>query len=99
MKNLYTLKKYFVRYKKKLLFGFIFIFLSNIGTVYVPLLMKDSIDVLQSQGDQVKVLNELTDTLQVHSADESALKDSISLIQSEISDINNTAGDLLLNML
>jgi len=96
LKNLYTLKKYFVRYKKKLLFGFIFILLSNIGTVYVPLLMKDSIDALQSQGDQVKVLNELTDTLQVNSADGSALKDSISLIQSEISDINNTAGDLLL---
>ena len=96
MKNLYTLKKYFVRYKKKLLFGFIFIFLSNIGTVYVPLLMKDSIDALQSQGDQVKVLNELTDTLQVHSADGPALKDSISLIQSEISEINNTAGNLLL---
>lgn len=96
MKNLYTLKKYFVRYKKKLLFGFIFIFLSNIGTVYVPLLMKDSIDALQSQEKQVKVLNELTDTLQVHSTNEPALQDSISSIQSEISGINNTASDLLL---
>ncbi|MDH3268089.1 MAG: ABC transporter ATP-binding protein/permease [Ignavibacteria bacterium] len=96
MKNLYTLRKYFVRYKKKLLFGFIFIFLSNIGTVYVPLLMKDSIDALQSQEEQVKVLNELTDTLQVHSTDEPALQDSISSIRSEISEINNTAGDLLL---
>jgi ATP-binding cassette subfamily B protein len=47
MKNLSTLKKYFARYKKKLFFGFIFIILSNIGTVYVPLLMKDSIDALQ----------------------------------------------------
>ncbi|MDH3269495.1 MAG: ABC transporter ATP-binding protein/permease [Ignavibacteria bacterium] len=47
MKNLYTLKKYFTRYKKKLFFGFVFIILSNIGTVYVPLLMKDSIDALQ----------------------------------------------------
>jgi len=47
MKNLYILKKYFVRYKKKLFLGFIFIILSNIGTVYVPLLMKDSIDALQ----------------------------------------------------
>ena len=96
MKNLYTLKKYFVRYKKKLLFGFIFIFLSNIGTVYVPLVMKDSIDALQSQEKQVKVLNELTDTLQVHSTNEPALQDSISSIQSEISGINNTASDLLL---
>ena len=47
MKNLYTLKKYFARYKNKLLWGFIFIILSNIGTVYVPMLMKDSIDALQ----------------------------------------------------
>ena len=47
MKNLFTLKKYFARYKKKLLLGFLFIILSNIGTVYVPLLMKDSIDALQ----------------------------------------------------
>ena len=47
MKNLSTLKKYFVNYKKKLFFGFIFIILSNIGTVYVPLLLKDSIDALQ----------------------------------------------------
>jgi ATP-binding cassette subfamily B multidrug efflux pump len=96
LKNLYTLKKYFVRYKKKLLLGFIFILLSNIGTVYVPLLMKDSIDVLQSQEKQVKVLNELTDTLRVHSADEPALQDSIILIQGKVSKINNTAGELLL---
>lgn len=96
MKNLYTLKKYFVRYKKKLLLGFIFILLSNIGTVYVPLLMKDSIDVLQSQEKQIKALNELTDTLRVHSADEPALQDSIILIQGKVSKINNTAGELLL---
>ena len=96
MKNLFTLKKYFVRYKKKLLFGFIFILLSNIGTVYVPLLMKDSIDVLQSQEKQVNDLNELTDTLRVHFADEPALQDSIILIQGKVSKINNTAGELLL---
>ncbi len=47
MKNLYKLKKYFSRYQKKLFWGFIFIILSNLGTVYVPLLMKDSIDALQ----------------------------------------------------
>ncbi|MCW8817272.1 MAG: ABC transporter ATP-binding protein, partial [Ignavibacteriaceae bacterium] len=47
MKNLYTLKKYFARYKKKLFLGFFFIILSNLGTVYVPLLIKDSIDALQ----------------------------------------------------
>ena len=47
MKNLHTLKKYFIRYKKKLILGFLFILLSNIGTVYVPMLLKDSIDALQ----------------------------------------------------
>jgi ATP-binding cassette subfamily B protein len=58
--------------------------------------MKDSIDALQSQEKQVKVLNELTDSLQVHSANEPALQDSISLFQRKVSKINNTAGDLLL---
>ncbi|MFB3057190.1 MAG: ABC transporter ATP-binding protein [Ignavibacteriaceae bacterium] len=47
MRNLYTLKKYFIRYKKKLFLGFIFILLSNAGSVYVPLLLKDSINALQ----------------------------------------------------
>lgn len=48
MVNLRTLKKYFVRYKKKLFLGFFFILLSNAGTVYVPILMKDAINQLQS---------------------------------------------------
>ena len=56
MKNLYTLKKYFLRYKKKLIWGFIFIILSNIGTVYVPLLMKDSIDTLQKNASSQLLL-------------------------------------------
>ena len=47
MKNLRTLLKYFVKYKKKLFLGFIFIILSNAGTVYVPLLLKDSVNALQ----------------------------------------------------
>jgi len=52
MRNLYTLKKYFTRYKKKLFLGFIFILLSNAGTVYVPLLLKDSINALQQGIDE-----------------------------------------------
>jgi ATP-binding cassette, subfamily B, multidrug efflux pump len=56
MKNLLVLKKYFARYKKKLFLGFIFIILSNIGTVYVPLLLKDSIDALQETATQEKLL-------------------------------------------
>lgn len=47
MKNLSTLKTYFIRYKTKLLLGFIFILLSNAGTVYVPLLLKDAINALE----------------------------------------------------
>lgn len=48
MKNLRKLKKYFIRYKKKLFLGFIFILFSNAGTVYVPILMKDAINQLQN---------------------------------------------------
>lgn len=48
MRNLYTLRKYFARYKKKLFLGFLFIILSNIGSVYVPLLLKDAINEMQS---------------------------------------------------
>ena len=47
MKNLYKLKKYFIKYKKKLFLGFLFILLSNIGTVYIPLVLKDSINALR----------------------------------------------------
>lgn len=46
MKNLFTLKKYFVRYKKKLIWGIVFVVLSNAGTSYVPLLIKDAINEL-----------------------------------------------------
>ncbi|MEJ2613910.1 MAG: ABC transporter ATP-binding protein [Ignavibacteriaceae bacterium] len=48
MKNLLTLKKYFARYKKKLFLGFLFIILSNAGSVYIPLLMKDAINELHA---------------------------------------------------
>lgn len=48
MKNLRTLKKYFIRYRKKLFLGFIYILFSNAGTVYVPILMKDAINQLQN---------------------------------------------------
>ena len=48
MKNLLTLKKYFLKYKAKLFWGFIFILISNSMTVYIPLLLKDSINQLQT---------------------------------------------------
>src|ERR1035437_1059451 len=47
MKNLLTLKKYFAVYKVKLFWGFIFIILSNAGSLYIPLLIKNAIYDLQ----------------------------------------------------
>jgi ATP-binding cassette, subfamily B, multidrug efflux pump len=45
--NLIHLKKYFVRYKGTLALGFLFIILSNIGNVLIPILMKNAIDELR----------------------------------------------------
>ena len=47
MKNLLTLKKYFIKYKTKLFLGVLFILISNAATVYLPILLKDSINELQ----------------------------------------------------
>ena len=47
--NLVHLKKYFLRYKGTLALGFIFIILSNIGNVYIPLLVKGAFDELQKK--------------------------------------------------
>ncbi len=47
MKNLRSLKKYFARYKAALISGVIFIIISNLFSVYVPLIIKDSLNDLQ----------------------------------------------------
>ena len=57
MKNLFTLKKYFLRYKTKLFWGVIFILISNAGTVYVPILLKDSINDLQKNISSAKLFD------------------------------------------
>ncbi len=49
MKNLYTLKKYFIRYKKKLLWGIVFMTLSDATGVYAIYLTKDAINALASK--------------------------------------------------
>jgi ATP-binding cassette subfamily B multidrug efflux pump len=49
MRSLYYLKKYFLRYKKQLILGFVFILLSDISAVYIPLLLKDGINAIQKQ--------------------------------------------------
>lgn len=50
-KNLSHLNKYFSRYKYKILLGILFIILSNIGGVYIPLLLRSSIDELKKNID------------------------------------------------
>ena len=56
MKSLKTLNKYFLRYKIKLLFGMLFILCSNAAQVYIPILIKDSIDSLQKSISYEKIL-------------------------------------------
>ena len=56
MKNLFTLKKYFLKYKSKLLWGFLFILISNAGVVYIPILLKESINQLQNSISKEKLL-------------------------------------------
>lgn len=57
MKNLLTLKKYFIKYKTKLLWGMLFIILSNAMTVYLPILLKDSINAIQKNTTSAVLLN------------------------------------------
>jgi ATP-binding cassette subfamily B protein len=57
MRNLLSLKKYFLRYKKKLAWGFLFIILSDIGTVYIPLLMRNAVNDLQQNINTSKLLD------------------------------------------
>lgn len=45
--SLSALNKYFVRYKKKLFLGIACIIISNVMQVYIPLLLKNSIDALK----------------------------------------------------
>lgn len=49
MQNLFTLKQYFLRYKSKILLGILFIVISNLLTVYVPIILKDAINDLQNK--------------------------------------------------
>ena len=57
MKNLLTLKKYFIKYKTKLYWGMLFILISNAMTVYVPILLKDSINALQQNTTNKVLIN------------------------------------------
>ena len=57
MKNLLTLKKYFIKYKTKLLWGMLFILISNAMTVYLPILLKDSINEIQKNATSSILIN------------------------------------------
>ena len=48
MKNLLRLKKYLLRYKSKLLYGFVFIILANFFAIAAPRFIGNAIDVLES---------------------------------------------------
>lgn len=56
MKNLLVLKKYFLKYRNKLLLGVLFIIISNLSGVYVPILIKDGINSLNSKIDDGSLL-------------------------------------------
>lgn len=47
MKSLLYLNKYFKKYKLRIFLGFIFILCSNAAQVYIPILLKDSIDAFK----------------------------------------------------
>ena len=96
MRNLFTLKKYFARYKTKLFLGFLFIILSNIGSVYVPILLKDSINELDHNAETIKNLKDSIKSLQVRVTNEPALKDTIQTFREEVSETNDASSDMLL---
>ena len=55
--NLKHLKKYFLRYKAKLILGCVFILLSNIANVYIPLNVMQGINSLNKKGDIRVIVN------------------------------------------
>lgn len=56
MNSLSSLNKYFRRYKKELAAGILFIILSNSSQVFIPLLMRDSIDAIKDNFDYSEII-------------------------------------------
>lgn len=56
MKSLLKLNKYFFKYKKSLLSGFVFILISDIAQVTIPIFLKDSVNTLQKSADYTTLL-------------------------------------------
>jgi len=55
-RNLFHLKKYFIRYKKSFVWGIVFILFSNIGQVYIPQLIKQGINTISANIEGSSVL-------------------------------------------
>ncbi len=49
MDSLSYLNKYFLRYKKSLALGFLFILISNAAQVFIPIFLRDGIDAIQQE--------------------------------------------------
>lgn len=49
MDSLSYLNKYFLRYKKSLALGFLFILISNAAQVFIPIFLRDGIDAIQHE--------------------------------------------------
>ncbi len=56
MKSLLKLNKYFFKYKKSLLSGFIFILISDVAQVTIPIFLKDSVNTLEKSTDYATLL-------------------------------------------
>ncbi len=56
MKSLLKLNKYFFKYKKVLISGFVFIFISDIAQVTIPIFLKNSINALKQTPDYTLLL-------------------------------------------
>ncbi len=56
MKSLLKLNKYFFKYKKALISGFVFIFISDIAQVTIPIFLKNSINALKQTPDYTLLL-------------------------------------------
>jgi len=57
MDSLSYLNKYFRRYKKKLVLGFLFILVSNTAQVFIPIFLRDGIDGIQQNASYSKLFD------------------------------------------
>lgn len=56
MKNLRSLIPYFLRYKKLLIWGILFIILSNLANTYIPVVIKEAVNALETNHNMNVIL-------------------------------------------